>query len=597
MSRHIVLLVAALALTAPARGRRSPPPRARAGARAQAGSARARARAGAGTRDRERERQQELREREREQAQERAEREREQVQERREREREAAGALDTTVTFDARGTRERDLPRRRRDRHRHRPQRDRRARPHRARHRSGSRATASTRHARAGERPRLQRRPLRGDGAGGRAPRRPARGAARSPCAACTATIEAHAQSGDIEVRDAGDRLDVETLSGDVHVQGVRGDASIHTLSGDVTLNGAPRRRGGRDGERRHRPARASHREAGPDAQHERRPDVRRHDRRAADATSSTRTPASSASQLPANVGAQLSLSTFSGEIDSDFPITLIAGRPRHRRRAGQEAQLLARQGYRANHRRDLQRRRDPLLHRETEVTHAPSIGARPMPRRSRAALAAILLARRSRRARRRRTGRSERRLHAQRAVPAGQWLRVRNVNGEVRVRAVDERPRRDHRDEDLASRRSEGRSHREPQGARRQHPRLRLLDGERDLHGERLPLEQRRPARNRDNDVAVDFEVRVPKGVNVGAWSVNGEVSVDGATSEVRAGTVNGCVDATSTGGPVQASSVNGSVHARMGTLDRRRGPQLLHRERQRDRRVRRATSTPTSS
>jgi DUF4097 and DUF4098 domain-containing protein YvlB len=30
--------------------------------------------------------------------------------------------------------------------------------------------------------------------------------------------------------------------------------------------------------------------------------------------------------ELPANVGAQLSLSTFSGEIDSAFPITLIAG-------------------------------------------------------------------------------------------------------------------------------------------------------------------------------------------------------------------------------------------------------------------------------
>jgi DUF4097 and DUF4098 domain-containing protein YvlB len=59
---------------------------------------------------------------------------------------------------------------------------------------------------------------------------------------------------------------------------------------------------------------------------------------------------------------------------------------------------------------------------------------------------------------------------------------------------------------------------------------------------------------------------VRLPKGVNLGAWSVNGEVSVDGATGEVEAGSVNGSVDATSSGGPVQASSVNGSVHARMG-------------------------------
>ena len=59
-----------------------------------------------------------------------------------------------------------------------------------------------------------------------------------------------------------------------------------------------------------------------------------------------------------------------------------------------------------------------------------------------------------------------------------------------------------------------------------------------------------------------------MPRGVNIGAWSVNGEVSVDGATGEVTAGSVNGSVDATSSGGPVQASSVNGTVHARMGRV-----------------------------
>jgi DUF4097 and DUF4098 domain-containing protein YvlB len=60
-----------------------------------------------------------------------------------------------------------------------------------------------------------------------------------------------------------------------------------------------------------------------------------------------------------------------------------------------------------------------------------------------------------------------------------------------------------------------------------------------------------------------------VPRGVRVGAWSVNGGVSVDGATSEVRAGSVNGGVDAVSTGGPVMASTVNGSVRAIMGRLE----------------------------
>ena len=40
----------------------------------------------------------------------------------------------------------------------------------------------------------------------------------------------------------------------------------------------------------------------------------------------------------------------------------------------------------------------------------------------------------------------SERAFTLNERVPAGQWLRVRNVIGEVRVRAVDRRPRRDRR-------------------------------------------------------------------------------------------------------------------------------------------------------
>jgi DUF4097 and DUF4098 domain-containing protein YvlB len=56
---------------------------------------------------------------------------------------------------------------------------------------------------------------------------------------------------------------------------------------------------------------------------------------------------------------------------------------------------------------------------------------------------------------------------------------------------------------------------------------------------------------------------------VKVGVFGVNGGVSVEGASSEVRAGTVNGSVDAVSMSGPVQASTVNGSVHATMGRFD----------------------------
>jgi hypothetical protein len=69
-----------------------------------------------------------------------------------------------------------------------------------------------------------------------------------------------------------------------------------------------------------------------------------------------------------------------------------------------------------------------------------------------------------------------------------------------------------------------------------------------------------------RHNDVRVEFRVRVPANVKVGAHTVNGDVAVAGAGSEVDAGTVNGSVEVTSTGGPVNAETVNGSVRASMG-------------------------------
>jgi hypothetical protein len=72
-----------------------------------------------------------------------------------------------------------------------------------------------------------------------------------------------------------------------------------------------------------------------------------------------------------------------------------------------------------------------------------------------------------------------------------------------------------------------------------------------------------------RNNDVSVDFRVLVPKGVRVGVATVNGAVSVDGATAEVDASTVNGELEVATTGGRVNASNVNGSVRARLGKID----------------------------
>lgn len=48
--------------------------------------------------------------------------------------------------------------------------------------------------------------------------------------------VEAHAQSGDIEVEDVTNRLDVKTLSGGIEARSVVGNVEIGTTSGDVKL-------------------------------------------------------------------------------------------------------------------------------------------------------------------------------------------------------------------------------------------------------------------------------------------------------------------------------------------------------------------------
>jgi len=70
------------------------------------------------------------------------------------------------------------------------------------------------------------------------------------------------------------------------------------------------------------------------------------------------------------------------------------------------------------------------------------------------------------------------------------------------------------------------------------------------------------------NDDIHVDFTVLVPAGIKMLASTVNGDVDVAGATSDVEASSVNGRVEAASQGGPVQASSVNGSVEAEMRQL-----------------------------
>lgn len=155
--------------------------------------------------------------------------------------------------------------------------------------------------------------------------------------------------------------------------------------------------------------------------------------------------------------------------------------------------------------------------------------------------------------------------------IPQGQWLRVRNLNGQVRVRAasgdeVEVTATKTWRRGDPKSVRIE--TKKSSDGSILV---CALWTEETVCTEDRYSTNNDHSNRNNDdrNDVAVDFEVRVPKGVKVGMWTVNGAVNIDGVSSEVRASTVNGSVDAASSGGPVQANTVNGSVHATMGRLD----------------------------
>ncbi len=70
------------------------------------------------------------------------------------------------------------------------------------------------------------------------------------------------------------------------------------------------------------------------------------------------------------------------------------------------------------------------------------------------------------------------------------------------------------------------------------------------------------------NNDVDVDFRVRVPEGVHFAGRTVNGAVEAEDLGGNVEATTVNGAVRATGRG-VVRGETVNGSVFARLGRAD----------------------------
>ena len=142
--------------------------------------------------------------------------------------------------------------------------------------------------------------------------------------------------------------------------------------------------------------------------------------------------------------------------------------------------------------------------------------------------------------------------------VPAGQWLRVYGSNGRIQVteatgdaaEVVGEKELRRGRPEDIAfdvRRTTEGVT-------------ICAVIADEDCDDDGV----RHRGRWGDdyNGRRVNFTIRVPKGVHVAVGSGNGDVSVGGATADVRASSGNGKVRVTTSGGAVNASSGNGEVN-----------------------------------
>jgi hypothetical protein len=72
----------------------------------------------------------------------------------------------------------------------------------------------------------------------------------------------------------------------------------------------------------------------------------------------------------------------------------------------------------------------------------------------------------------------------------------------------------------------------------------------------------------NSDNDVQVEWMVRVPAGVGLSARTINGAIEAHGLASDVEALTINGSV-VISTTGWAEAATMNGSIDATLGNAE----------------------------
>lgn len=119
-------------------------------------------------------------------------------------------------------------------------------------------------------------------------------------------TVDLNTYSGDIVARGLSGNVEITTLSGEITVSDVKGDADVTSVSGDIDL---------RNVVARYVRAKTTSGDVSFDG--------------AIDATGRYELGSHSGSvylTLPQNTGALLTLSTYSGSIESDFPITLKPG-------------------------------------------------------------------------------------------------------------------------------------------------------------------------------------------------------------------------------------------------------------------------------
>jgi hypothetical protein len=151
--------------------------------------------------------------------------------------------------------------------------------------------------------------------------------------------------------------------------------------------------------------------------------------------------------------------------------------------------------------------------------------------------------------------------------VPAGQWVRVHNVSGDVKVTAVDgDRVdvvgirRGSYGDDDLRVDVREGRD-----GVT-----ICVLWGRNsrcDDDGSHGGWDDDDDGRRRRG--SIDFEVRLPRRLKLSANSVSGNVEVNGVGDEVRARSVSGNVRLDHVRAPaVMAASVSGDVNVQIDAL-----------------------------